>query len=69
MPSLGWNDPIWQQLYAAPAAAPQQSPVPQPSEDGMVHYLDQLQAAVAAGQTLNLSDMEGFQSNLQGSDG
>jgi hypothetical protein len=31
----------------------------------MVHYLDQLQAAAAAGQTLNLSDMEGFQSNLE----
>jgi hypothetical protein len=30
----------------------------------MVHYLDQVQAAAAAGQTLNLSEMPGFQTNL-----
>ena len=69
MPSLGWNDPIWQQLYSAPAAAQPQQPALHHADDGMVHYLDQLQAAAAAGQSLNLSDMEGFQPNLESVDG
>lgn len=63
-PSLGWHDPIWQQLYSEPARAPEQEPAPQSADGGMVHYLDQLQAAAAAGQTLNLGDMPGFQTNL-----
>jgi hypothetical protein len=63
-PSLGWHDPIWQQLYGGPASALEQEPAPQSADDGMVHYLDQLQAAAAAGQTLNLSEMPGFQANL-----
>jgi len=62
--SLGWHDPIWQQLYGSPASAPEQQSAPHPADDGMVHYLDQLQAAAAAGQTLNLSEMPGFQASL-----
>jgi hypothetical protein len=64
-PSLGWHDPIWQQLYGSTAPAQPQQPAPHTAQDQPVHYLDQLQAAAAAGQTLNLSDMPGFQSNLQ----
>ncbi|MCE2836905.1 MAG: hypothetical protein LW834_08070 [Cyanobium sp. 49614_E6] len=63
-PSLGWHDPIWQRLYAAPAQAQSPAPAPQPQDSGTVHYLDQLQAAAAAGQTFNLSDLPGFQANL-----
>ena len=66
--NLGWADPIWQQLYgASPASPPTVSPE---MDDAPVHYLDQLQAAAAAGQDINLSDLPGFQPNLiQPSDG
>ena len=65
MASLGWHDPIWQQLYGSPSPAPALVSPPQTPEDGTVHYLDQVAAAAAAGQTINLSEMPGFQSNLQ----
>jgi len=63
-PSLGWHDPIWQQLYGSPVPAPEPESAPHSADDGMVHYLDQVYAAAAAGQNLNLSDMPGFQVNL-----
>lgn len=66
MASLGWHDPIWQQLYAAPAQGPGPEAQAQPADAGMVHYLDQVYAAAAAGQELNLSDLPGFQTNLTG---
>lgn len=68
MSSLGWHDPVWRQLYGpTPAPQPLVSPLP---TDAPVHYLDQLQAAAAAGQDVNLSDLPGFQPNLiQPSDG
>lgn len=72
MSSLGWHDPIWRQLYGptpTPTPAPQPLVSPLPT-DAPVHYLDQLQAAAAAGADINLSDLPGFQSNLiQPSDG
>lgn len=67
MPSLGWHDPIWKQLYGPDAAAA----VPQVTVDsveGPVDYLEQLQQAAAANVTLNLSDMPGYQTNLHGAD-
>jgi hypothetical protein len=63
MPSLGWNDPIWKQLYGSAAAAPEPQPTIHSSE-GPVDYLSQLQQAAAAGTELNLSDLPGFQTNL-----
>ena len=65
MPSLGWHDPIWKQLYG-PASAPlQEQTPPHAQEPQVVDYLDQLQQAAAANVTLNLSDMPGYQTNLQ----
>jgi len=65
MPSLGWHDPIWKQLYGSAAAAPEPQLHANPQEAPVVDYLDQLQQAAAAGQTLNLSDLPGYQTNLQ----
>jgi len=62
MPSLGWQDPIWQQLYGKSQTSQATAAL---APDGNTHYLDQLQAAAAAGQQLNLSDMAGFQTNLR----
>jgi hypothetical protein len=61
--NLGWADPVWRQLYGDSPAPP---PVITPAaiDDTPVHYLDQLQAAAAAGQDINLSDLPGFQPNL-----
>jgi hypothetical protein len=70
MASLGWQDPTWQQLYGSssqmargPSAEPPAVPA-MPVPDGNIHYLDQIQAAAAAGQDFNLSDMAGFQTNF-----
>lgn len=65
--NLGWADPIWQQLYGATPTPPPVALPPTVSsevDDAPVYYLDQLQAAAAAGQDINLSDLPGFQSNL-----
>ena len=63
MASLGWHDPIWADIYKPIPTAPLSAPTPQ--GEPLLHYLDQLQVAAAAGQTLNLSDMPGYQTNLQ----
>jgi hypothetical protein len=65
MASLGWQDPTWQQLYGDP---PEAHEVMAPLQgDPQTSYLDQLQSAAAQGQTLNLSDMPGYRTNLTGS--
>jgi hypothetical protein len=68
MASLGWQDPIWQQLYSPNGAGVEPPALPAPAmpdvPQGNVHYLDQIQAAAAAGQDFNLSDMAGFQTNF-----
>jgi len=65
MASLGWNDPIWQQLYGQSAASDLVQTVPDTAGSEPVDYLDQLRDAAAANVTLNLSDMPGYQTNLQ----
>lgn len=64
MPSLGWNDPIWQQLYGSAPLAPQPA-APAHTAEPMADYLSQLQQAAAAGAELNLSDLPGFHTNLR----
>ncbi|MCE2838501.1 MAG: hypothetical protein LW834_16370 [Cyanobium sp. 49614_E6] len=63
-PSLGWQDPIWKQLYGQPASSDSMVSAPDTAEPGPVDYLNQLQQAAAANVTLNLSDMPGYQTNL-----
>lgn len=66
MPSLGWQDPIWTQLYTGTVAPSPPPPAANRDDAPLPSYLDQLQAAAAAGKTLNLSDLPGYQTNLQG---
>lgn len=63
MPSLGWNDPLWKQLYGSAPQAPQPA-APAHTAEPPADYLSQLQQAAAAGAELNLSDLPGFQTNL-----
>jgi hypothetical protein len=63
--SLGWHDPVWKQLYGPQATPDSVVLSSQPAEPGPVDYLDQLQQAAAAGVTFNLSDMPGYETNLQ----
>lgn len=62
MPSLGWNDPTWSHIYRPIPTEP--LPAPNQQEAPLLHYLDQVQQAAAAGQTLNLSDLPGYQTTL-----
>jgi hypothetical protein len=68
MPSLGWHDPIWKQLYGPGPVAHEPQVMVDSAEPPVVDYLDQLQQAAAANVTLNLSDMPGYQTNLQAPD-
>lgn len=63
MASLGWHDPIWADIYKPIPTAPMAAPTPQ--GEPLLHYLDQMQQAAAAGQQFNLSDLPGYQTNLQ----
>lgn len=61
----GWDDPRWQALYP-PIATDLQAPAPAPAPaDPPVHYLDVLLGAAATGQSVNLSDMPGYETNLE----
>lgn len=62
MASAGWHDPIWADIYKPIPTAP----MAPPSAEGepLLHYLDQMQQAAAAGQELNLSDLPGYRTNL-----
>lgn len=63
MPSLGWNDPTWQQLYgSAPQALTPAAPAH--TAEPLADYLSQVQQAAAAGVEFNLSDLPGYQTNL-----
>lgn len=65
MPSLGWHDPIWKQLYGPTPVAPEQLVSADPADAPVVDYLSQIQQAAASGQSLNFSDLPGYQTNLQ----
>jgi len=69
MPSLGWHDPIWKQLYGSAPAAQEPQLYAEPQEAPVMDYLSQIQQAAAAGQTLNLSDLPGYQTNLAAGEG
>jgi len=64
MTSLGWHDPIWKQLYGPTPAAPEQPAQADTAEAPVMDYLSQIQQAAASGQSLNFSDLPGYQTNL-----
>lgn len=61
----GWDNPLWNALYPPIAADLAVSSAPAPQADPPVHYLDVLLGAAATGQTVNFSDMPGYQTNLE----
>jgi len=60
----GWDNPMWQALYPPIAADLQITPQPV-NTDPPVHYLDVLAGAAATNQSVNLSDMPGYETNLE----
>jgi hypothetical protein len=61
----GWHDPIWKQLYGGSPSPLEVTGGADPHDPPVVDYTTQLQQAAAAGQTLNLSDLPGYQTNLR----
>lgn len=71
---LGWNDPRWSAIYPTRVPVIEQAMARQAAHDqaqqaraaagAPVHYLDQLQAAAARGEQLDLSSLSGFRTNM-----